>query len=234
MKTNFELLTSVKNSFELKNLSLKRILEIKAPLLDEKSNELRLYYSQYFTSLISTTELLLDKNENNNYKTFDEKLKKKFIFDNFLNGKNNYEYIKNIRNSILHRGLNITSSAHFENDFPWIIAPEKVQDKWNQNTYSVFEFYLMNIIKKCELYIPNIIFDYFQELDILKIEENQEQLLQEYLKELDNISDSTMLTWVREMAKKSMPNIDYIGIRKDSINRYLDELKVDLLDIKKR
>ena len=42
-----------------------------------------------------------------------------------------------------------------------------------------------------------------------------------------------MPTWVREMAKKSMPNIDYSSMRKDSINRYLDELKVDLLDIQK-
>lgn len=232
MKTNFELLMSVKNSFELKNLSLKKILEIKTPLSVEQQIELRLYYSQYFTSLISTTELLLDKNENNNYKTFDKKLKEKFIFGNFLNGYNNYGYIKNIRNSIIHRGMDINSSTHFENNIPLIIAPEKVQDKWNHNTYFAFEFYLIDVIKKCESYIPNIIFDYFQEFNILKIEETQEELFQKSVEELDNISDLIMPILVKNMAKESMPNVDYITMRKNLILRCLNELKVDLLEVK--
>lgn len=156
MKNKFELLMSVQWYFEIKNLSLENILEIKIPLSIEKQKEMRIYYSQYFTSLVSAIEILLDKNENKKHKEFYNKLKSEFVFDNFLDGSYNYEYIKNLRNSIIHRGMDITLSAHIKDSFPLVIA-QPVIDKYKKNTYQPFEFYLIGIIQKCELYFPDII-----------------------------------------------------------------------------
>jgi len=228
MKTNFELLMSIKWYFEIKNLSLKKILEFKTPLSVEQQNELRLYYSQYFTSLLSATELLSDKNENLNFQAFKTKLEQQFIFDSFTDDKHAYSYLRELRNSIIHRGLDITSSSHFENDFPLIISPI-VTNQNGGKTYNPFGFYLLDVIKKYESCIPDIIFDYFQELNILKIEETQEQLCQKSLIELNNVSDLIMPDRVKNEANKSIQNIDYISMQKQLIEICLNVIKTDLL-----
>lgn len=52
----------------------------------------------------------------------------------------------------------------------------------------------------------------------MKIEETQEKLFQKSLEELDNISDLIMPIRVKNMAKESIPNVNYIAIRKDLIH----------------
>ena len=233
MKTNFELLMNVKWYFEIKNLSLKKILEIKAPLLFEQQNELRLYYSQYFVSLLSVIELLSDEKENHSFhQVFKTKLEQQFIFDSYTDGKANYDYLRELRNSVVHRGLDINSSADIKNDIILIISPT-VYNRSRKEKYKPFEYYLIDVIKKCELYIPNIIFYYFQELDISKVKETEAELLQESLEELERVSDLSLPIWVKNKAKELMPSINYVSMRKDLINRCFDELKLDLLNIKK-
>lgn len=231
MKTNFELLMSAKWYFEIKNLSLKKILEIKAPLSVEQQNELRLYYSQYFTSLLSATELLSDEKENKHFQAFRIKLKQQFVFDSFIDGDCNYSYLRELRNSIIHRGIDITSSTHFENYFPFIISPT-VQNRSGKQNYIPFEFYLIDVIKKCEFYIPDIVFNHFQEFSIFEVEETQEQLIEKELEDLNNVSNLIVPDWTKNMAKKSIQNIDYISMQKDLVQSSLDVLKVDLLNVK--
>lgn len=228
MKSNFELLMSVKWYFEIKNLSLKKILEIKAPLLVEQQNELRLYYSQYFTSLLSVTELLSDEKENQNFQAFKTKLEQQFIFDSYIDGNSNYSYLRELRNSIIHRGLDITSSAHFENDFPLIISPTATNQN-GKKIYKPFGFYLMNIIEKCEFYISDIVFNHFLEFSMFEIKETQEQLLEKSLKDLSNLSNQIIPKNIQNMAEKLMNDIDYISIQRNLIQNCIDVIKIKVL-----
>lgn len=218
---NFEILMSIKWYFEIKNLSLRKILETRTPLSIEQQTELRLYYSQYFTSLFSATELLADE-----YELFRNTLKQKFVFDSFINGEKNYNYLRELRNSVVHRGMDIASSAHIEDNFPFIVSPI-VTNRSGKESYKPFEFYLIDIIRKCELYIPDIILEYLQDLDISEIEETQEELLNKSLENLNNTASSIMPESVKNIAKEAMPKVDFITMRKELIETCLNELKVD-------
>jgi len=122
VKKNGEMLSAVKWYFELKNLSLRNALAFRCPLSVENQRDLRLYYSQYFAGLLSATELLLEK-EHSRCKEFKETLHEKLVFEGHPDGEANYIYLRELRNSIIHRGLDITATAHVDQNIPMIISP---------------------------------------------------------------------------------------------------------------
>jgi len=229
MKTNFELLMSIKWYFEVKNFSLRKILEIKAPLSVIKQNELRLYYSQYFTSLLSATELLLDEKENNNAKSFKIELVDTFVFNNYIDGNFNYGYLRELRNSIIHRGMDLSSSAHFEEDFPLFLSPAVFNRSQNQE-YEPFDLYLIQIIEKCELYIPTIIYNYLEKFNMLELEKMSDELLRESLIFLNNLPKNQIPNWVKKKTIEVMSKIDFRLIQNDSIKECVKMIKTNELN----
>lgn len=123
-----EVLGVLKCYFESKNLSLKIALKFRAPLSVENMADLRLYYSQYFVSLLSATEFLFDK-EYLFHKEFKCWLYEKFVFNGANNGEENYLYLRELRNAIVHRGYDILNASRFIKNFPLIIAPQKFKIK---------------------------------------------------------------------------------------------------------
>lgn len=229
MKNKFGILMSVQWYFEIKNLSLKNILEIKTPLTVEKQKDLRIYYSQYFTSLLSAIDILLDKKQNDKHAEFKNRFDSEFIFDDFPNIEHNFGYIKQLRNSIIHRGIDITSSAHFKDSFPLIIA-QTVSNESGRMQYTPFDYYLIDIIKRCERSIPNIIYNYLLDFDFFKIENDQNTLI---LKSIESIDSSDIMPdWVKKLARKEIPNLDFDSMHNVSIQNCINIIKTDLLGVK--
>ena len=150
-----EILSAVKWYFELKNLLLKNALALRCPLSVEDQKDFRQYYSQYFAGLLSATELLLEK-EYPNRAGFKKRLEEKLTFEKFPDGKKNYAYLRELRNSIIHRGLNISSAAHINGDLPLIISPSPVTNRGGPAGYNTFRFYLIEVIEKCESVIGEV------------------------------------------------------------------------------
>ena len=106
-----ERLSALKWYFESKNLSLKNALSLRTPLQAEQQKELRLYYSEYFASLISATELLFE-DAYPHKEQFSAALYAGFVFDQLPDGEHNYSYVRELRNSVIHRGLDLCSAGH--------------------------------------------------------------------------------------------------------------------------
>lgn len=142
--------------------ALRAALSFRSPLTTITHTDMRVQYSAYFQNLLSATELMREPTPLPT-KSFETELYARFVFPGFQDGESNYEYIKYLRNAIVHRGYDITSSAHIAGDFPMLLAEPSFQNNATNpaktKTFHTFEKYLLNIIKKCELVIGGVIFD---------------------------------------------------------------------------
>lgn len=220
-----ELLSAVKWYFQQKNLSLKNALALRCPLSTEDQKNLRLYYSQYFAGLLSATELLLK--EYPNRADFKKSLEEKLSFDNFSDGELNYAYLRELRNSIIHRGLDICSAAHTKNNFPLVISPSPVTNRGGSVKYNAFGYYLIELIEKCESVIGEVFLNHFDEFDLFNVRLPQEQIV--ILSNVYITNSTAIPDWAKVLALENIGKIDYDEIHQISINKLVDALKENVL-----
>lgn len=223
---NSEMLSSVKWYFDIKNLSLKNALLLHCPLSLENQKDLRIYYSQYFSGLLSATELFLDENYPHRLE-FKDTLYNGLSFKDFPNGKNNYSYLRELRNSIIHRGLDINSAVHIVNDFPMIIAPSPVTNRSKKSEYIAFDYYLINLIEKCESIIGTVFLNHIEEFGLFQIEIPQEEIIKMSKEFISNAS--AVPDWVKDMALSAVEKIDHSVIHQDFVNSLKETLKINIL-----
>lgn len=221
-----EMLSAIKWYFELKNLQLRNALALRCPLSVDKQKDLRQYYSQYFAGLLSATELFLEKEYSNNIQ-FRDLLYEKLSFQNFSDGEKNYSYLRELRNSIIHRGLDISSAAHINKDFPLIISPTPVTSRDGNKSYIAFGYYLIEIIEKCEGVIRDVFLEHFEEFSLLDKRLTQEKSIELNKKFISN--SRTMPDWVKKSALDSIEDINHEEIHLASMNSLIKTLKIDIL-----
>lgn len=219
--------SSVEGYFELKNYSLKKALTYRFPLSVEEGKELRIYYSQYFSGLLSATGLLLEK-EYKHKENFEKILYENFIFENASNGKQNYLYLHELRNSLIHRGRDITQSAHSLDNFPMIVAPKEMKSRNGKEVYNKFSYYLINLIINCESVIGNIFLKHFEECEIINLsipKEKSIELCKEFILEENSVPDEFL-----EVAFKMLDDVDHNFVQKEKFKQMCEFLKTKTLD----
>lgn len=223
---NSEMLSAVKWYFELKNISLRNALALRCPLSVDSQKDLRQYYSQYFAGLLSATELFLEKEYPNNI-SFRALLFKKLSFENFPDGEKNYSYLRELRNSIIHRGLDISSAAHIKNDFPLIISPSPVTNRSCMASYHAFGHYLIEVIENCEGVMRDVFLEHFEAFSLMDKRLSQEKVIE--LSEIFIANSTVMPDWVKQSALASIKDINYEDVHLASMNSLIETLKTDVL-----
>lgn len=142
--------------------ALRAALSFRTPLTEIALTDMRVQYGTYFQNLLSATELMREPAPLPP-ESFETELYARFVFPGFQDGKSNYEYIKYLRNAIIHRGYDITSAAHVNGDFLMLVAEPSFQNNATNpakiKTFHAFDMYVLNIIIKCESVIGGVIFD---------------------------------------------------------------------------
>ncbi len=153
-----DMLQSLSWYMSARQTALRAALSFRAPLSVTDLTDMRVHYSGYFLNLLAATELFRETTTlpGNDFKA---RLYSSLVFDRFSDGEANYLYIRELRNAVVHRGLDITSSVHFDGDFPMILAEPKVQDRYKTKTFYAFGEYLLQVIEKCESVIGTVMFD---------------------------------------------------------------------------
>ncbi|MFA6009630.1 MAG: hypothetical protein WC799_06585 [Desulfobacteraceae bacterium] len=221
-----ELLSATKWYFDQKNLSLKNAISLRCQLSVENQKDIRLYYSQYFTGLLSATELFLEKNYQNIEK-FKGRLELALSFDEHPNGPDNYSYLRELRNSIIHRGLDVTSAAHVKNDFPLFVAPSPITNRSGNKTYDSFGFYLIEVISKCERVIGNVFLSHFEECGLFEVKFSQDKLMENLLQSITD--NKVMPEWAKKMALESVESVKFEEIHRSNINNLKETLQYNAL-----
>lgn len=202
-----ELRSALECYFESKNLAIKNALRLQCPLSAEQQKELRQYYSEYFVALVSATELLREPRYEFSTR-FKEQLCAAFSFDSFPDGKSNYLYIRELRNSVVHRGLDICSAAHVYENRLLVVAPREVCDRDGKNSFCAPGNYLIEIIAKCEEIVGPLIAKHLGEVGLLKPLLTQDQASAEahrYLAEATAVPD-----WVKQKGMGFLSQVDFI------------------------
>ncbi|MBV5326635.1 MAG: hypothetical protein JZU65_03215 [Chlorobium sp.] len=197
--------------FEAKNLALQNALRLRCPLSVEQSKALRLYYSEYLAHLVSATDLLLEK-EYLHREAFKSLLEEQFVFEGHPDGNANYSFVRELRNSVVHRGYDITSAAHVEGDLLLVIAPPSITNRGGSKVYQGLGYYLLEVIAKCEGVIGSVIARHLSEVGLLSVAVEQDQAV-DAAKEFIEASDA-MPPWAKEMALGSIDQVDFAEVRR--------------------
>jgi uncharacterized protein YutE (UPF0331/DUF86 family) len=226
---NEEILSALEWYFESKNYHLEEALKIVTPMSSENVRHLRISYSNYFISLMSAIEILLD----DNYKhknIFYDYLIKEFSFEGFTDGKNNYKYLRELRNCIVHRGYNITCAAHTPDGHPMLLAPESIPTRNDKAEYFAFGKYILEIVSRIESVFGNIVYSHIKNVDLFKptySESEQLKLIQEFITKTNIMPEP-----FKKMALEAIPKIKLESMEKRRFNRFEKILKFNVLSDK--
>lgn len=221
-----EIISGLKWYFQAKNLALKNALSIKCPLSVDLQNDVRVFYSLYLANLLSATEMLLEK-EYPFSQDFKQELDAALSFPNYPNGESNYSYLRELRNAVIHRGFDISSSAHVKDDLPLMIAPQSIENRSGNKSYSAFGFYLLEMISLVEPVIGNLVENHLNDKRLLQPLSTQQEMAAEtkaYLANTVGVPD-----WVKNMASSHIDALDHEKMQLDQIKSFIAVLQENVL-----
>ena len=95
-----------------KRFAIKKMIAFSAPIDEDKTEDTQIAYGIYFNSLVSLIDFTKEKIEKlknvNGTSPFSE-LETNLI--NILGSEDNYHYLRELRNSIVHRGYDVLKMA---------------------------------------------------------------------------------------------------------------------------
>ncbi|MTD33423.1 hypothetical protein [Paludibacterium denitrificans] len=194
---NRDMLYSLSWYMSARKTALRSALSFRTPLSVTDQTDMRVHYSGYFLNLLAATELFRETTtlQPNN---FEEQLYSRFVFDGFQDGEANYSYIRELRNAVVHRGLDVTSAAHFDGNFPMILAEPEVKNRNGKITFVAFDKYLLHVIEKCESVVGSVMLDCLNGAGIFEATVAAEAAVTEYYEAVKN-SDA-ILEDIKRMA----------------------------------
>ena len=197
-----ELIHVLTRYFGYKNFALSKIKSFTPPA---DSLEMEFYYSAYFYHLCSAIDEV-----NKKFPTFLGELKRNISLPSY-SGQNNYRYISELRNAIIHRGLQINQVGHVIGELVCPIAPESITDRKGKETFAAFGYYLIDIINICEQVVGKTIYSTLSDCGYFNDIERSEQPLAN--QELLNQIFETMQT------NKFIPDAYKIMVNKDDLEK---------------
>jgi len=220
-----EIRSSIKWYFESKNVALRKALQIRGPLSAEQQSDLRVFYSQYLISLVSAVEALLEK-EYPFSAHFQDMLYRDFVIDGYADGEQNYAYLKELRNSVVHRGEDITGRGSLmASGLHLLHAPPRISTRNGKVTYQAFSPLLLGIVALSESSIGRLILRHFQANDILRARtdfDTWHSSMQAYIE-----ADSTIPDFVKQHLPSVLSSIDLQKIEEQNLAALVSLLSSD-------
>lgn len=217
-----DLLNALSLYLATRRTALRSALRFRAPLTAEAAEDLRIHYSSYFIALMSAADLLTE-DASMNGGAFKESLEATFGAMDTPHAAGNYLYVRELRNAIVHRGLDIASGAHFASDFPLLVAPNPVTSRDGAQKYSAFGFYLLEIVEGCEAVVGPTIQAHLDSLGIMDKEPDTEASAEEARQFIQ--ASAAMPDWVKKMAPECLHVVDWKVMHRDSIAKLRELLK---------
>ncbi|NTU70092.1 hypothetical protein HGB13_04760, partial [bacterium] len=124
---------------------------------------------------------------------------------------------------VIHRGFDISSTAHVKEDMPLLIAPQSIKNQSAKKTYSSFGFYLLEMISMVESIIGNLIESHLQAKGLFQLLSTQEEMVTEIKTYLANAL--VVPDWVKNMASSHIETLDHEKMQLDQIKNFVTVLK---------
>ncbi len=161
------------------------------------SFKMRMHYSLYITNLMSAIDMTYEKYG----LPFQEVLKENLTTSSF-SGAEILGYIRELRNGIVHRGINPTSGGMVVGGVVCAMAPPTVQNRRGSPSYAAPAPLLRDIFLHCEIGTKPTI-EHFLEAGFKEVASVKSEVV---LNEALNIIAATphIPDWAKEMARKNL------------------------------
>ncbi len=161
--------------------------------------DVRMYHSQYFVNLLSAVDHVCD------YLRDDGPTRVAFV-TKIEGDMQNYEYVRELRNAIVHRGLDPTADGHADDTTLHVLCPAVVQDRSRLNSYNASFKYLVELARHCDSVVNPAIAAVLTKLGLFNaipqtgsVEDIKAQIR----------SSATMPDWAKELSIKAWDEVDY-------------------------
>jgi hypothetical protein len=150
------------------------------------------------------------------------------IFSNATDGESNFLYLRELRNSIVHRGLDVTQAATFHGDFPVVVAPLRVTNPAGTKQYESFVAPLLIMVRLCEATIGPEIAKHLEAIGYLEHATSQEEMERLAKQAID---ESTILPpWAKDGAREHVETFDYVDLQRRNAQELVLMLNTNALD----
>lgn len=160
MKENNYILESITWYFGKANRGLSEIVNMKIPVDGES---IRFYYGVYIESILSALDFMRDE-QHTSFKEIDELLQ-----------QDAHEYLRELRNSIVHRGYDLAKEGTTLNDKLYLRTPRDVTNKHGKIIPYPKEDLLIQFLIKVDSIIRNFLSKKIFDLGLLELKKVTEQ-----------------------------------------------------------
>lgn len=122
-------------------------------------------------------------------------------------GEDCYNYLRELRNSIVHRGYDISSAISVVGDFPLLISPPEIPNKSGNKCYSSFGSSILEIIEKVESVIGSLFIKHIREKNLFEPTYSDDEKKKQIIKFIPKIPH--MPQWAKDMAVESLEKIQF-------------------------
>ncbi|MBO5446144.1 hypothetical protein J6A34_01415 [bacterium] len=196
-----------------KRYAISKMTKFVKPLDDMQLEEMQIIYSIYFNSFISLIDYICEILDNTIYDHC----------NNILGSETNFKYVRELRNSIIHRGLDVSMAGCELEGFNIIVpfAPKVVYNRKGEIEYQNFTDNLFQLVVLCEQVNPYI-HKLCSDMNLLRYDIiTKEEILER------SLNDPYIPEFAKELLKQA--KIDYnelnrMGkqIHEDKIKKYFD------------
>ncbi|WP_095152552.1 hypothetical protein [Pseudomonas sp. Irchel s3b5] len=131
-------------------------------------SDLRFFYSTCLASIVSLTEYLGDVSHPYSVE-FKAAIDSGFVFEGAPDGEQNYNYLRGVRNMVVHRGYDISAMGHVVDNRLWFVLPDQANSISGKTFYTSYERHLPLLISKTliklDVIIQNHVDNYLSQLN---------------------------------------------------------------------
>lgn len=141
-------------------------------------------------------------------------------------GREAYAYVRELRNSVVHRGLGSATAGHANDSFVFALCPTSVTDSTGKNTYQSPWKYMVELAIAANLAFNSVIYAELQKRHYFDPENFKIAPLSETLSAID--ANDAMPDWAKAMAREAFAKLDYPKLSAKIRDTRLRELKTRL------
>jgi hypothetical protein len=162
---------------------------------------MRVHHSLYFVNLLSSIDHICDH-------LHDQPAHRAFLdqIEDGFGRTDNFKYVRELRNEIVHRGLDPTVAGHADDTTVYVLCPPKVQDRQRKESYTCSFKYIVQLAAHCTAVVDPAISATLNRLDLFN--PTRHMVCEEDVRAA--VRNSTaMPDWAKAMSERSFDEIDY-------------------------
>jgi hypothetical protein len=162
--------------------------------------DLKMYHYLYFSNLFGAIDIVRDYRRSiGETADFDEEVRSRFA------NHNDYQYARELRNSIVHRGLDPAAAGHADDTLLYVLCPPFVRNRSGKAFSCSFE-YTVQLAEQCNSAASAAIYEFLHDQGFLDPVANAVNKAET----LDAIKDSsTMPDWAKRMALQALGKLNF-------------------------